>query len=142
VYFDFKRDVLDFRNLFCLESFIKKCSGDWPTLDSNSEYLKVRHLALITYWVPTEGMLFKVKEEKGMFYFPCLEAFICMSRIPSLTQSQKVALETEFEDIWTQLLKSLWTTARAPEERNFVRKEADGVDDMGRWLREYFVDAV
>jgi hypothetical protein len=136
VYFDFKRDVLAFPNLFCLEIFIKKCSRDWPTLDSNSEYLKVRHLALITYWVPTEGTFFKVQEEKAMLYFPCLETFICMSRIPSLSQNQKVALETEFTHIWTPVLKSLRATATAPKERNFVWKEAEGIDDMGGWLRE------
>jgi hypothetical protein len=136
VYFDFKRDILAFPNLFCPEIFIKKCSRGWPKLDSNSEYLKVQHLALITYWVPTEGIFFKVQKEKAMFYFPCLETFSCMSRILSLSQSQKVALETEFNDIWTPLLKSLRATARASEERNFVWKEAEGIDDMGRWLGE------
>ena len=136
VYFDFKRDILAFQNLFCLKHFIKKCSRDWPTLGSNSEYLKVRHLALITYWVPTGGRYFKVLEEKVMFFFPCLETFICMSRIPSLSQDQKVDIETEFKAIWALVLKSLWATDGTPKECNFVWKEAEGVDSMGRWLRE------
>jgi hypothetical protein len=66
VYFDFKRDVLAFQNLFCLEHFVRKCSRDWPTLNSDSKYLKVRNLALITYWVPTGGRYFKVLEEKAI----------------------------------------------------------------------------